>query len=997
MVETLHDAISGRVRFRVKEIYRCDPLKYHLQHRLADDPAVISAHANTLTSTILVRFNSGAASDYIRSLIERAVTEFTSESAPEPLPENPKSVAGLDRARPGTRHAPTLAWHAIGAHAAVAALQSSAQAGLSNDIAQERLSTYGPNSFPAPPRRSRLGIFLSQMSSLPVALLGVAAGISILTGAIADAVVIAAVVAINSTIGFVTENEAESTISSLKTLVHPSAVVIRNGARGRIDARELVPGDLMILEPGTYVGADCRLIGADRLRIDESSFTGESLAVLKEAELIGEADMPLADRLNIAYMGTLVTGGTGCGIVVATGRSTEIGKLQAMIGKTLAPQTPMERQLNTIGNQLVWVCGAVCGLVFIVGLIRLEALALIAKTTISLAVAAVPEGLPAVATTTLALGIRKLNAHRVIIRRLEAVETLGEVQTICFDKTGTVTENRMSVMRVFSANRMTALKKGDFFRNRRKISPRRSPELLGLAEICILCREVEGKEPERGSSTEKALLEFALHCGLAITEISERYPRKKTTFRTEDNQFMATLHSNGTAGGLLAVKGNPVQVLAMCTTQLVRGKEVPLDEQDIARIELENERMAGEALRVLGFARRFSENEESLEELSGLTWLGLIGMADPLRPGMRELVAAFHHAGIDTIMLTGDQSPTAYAIGKALGLSREKPMEILDSTRLADIDSRALSALSQRVHVFARVSPAHKLQIVQALQDAGKIVAMTGDGVNDGPALKAADIGIAMGHGGTDVAREVADVVLEDDNLETMVLALGHGRSIFDNIRKSLHFILSTNFSEIMVMFVAGGAGLGYPLSAMQLLWINLMSDIFPCIALALEPPEPDILDRPPRNPGKPIIARSDFKRIGIESGVLSLASLGAYGIGLARYGMGPKASTLAFQSLTLGQLLHSISCRSETVSIYDKEKLQPNKYLTMALAGSFGLQLLTFMVPGLRSLLGIAPVNLFDAAVIGIGSVLPLLVNEATKGKQRSEVGDSDIPKSDI
>ena len=674
---------------------------------------------------------------------------------------------------------------------------------------------------------------------------------------------IAAVVAINSTIGFTTENEAERTISSLKTLVHPSAVVIRNGARRRIDARQLVPGDLVILEPGTYVGADCRLIEADRLRIDESSLTGESAPVLKQSELVGEAVTPISDRFNIVYMGTLVTGGKGRGIVVETGFSTEIGKLQALIGETSAPQTPMERELNAIGNQLVWVCGAVCGLVFLVGVIRREALALIAKTTISLAVASVPEGLPAVATTTLALGIRKLNEHRVIIRRMEAVETLGEVQTICFDKTGTVTENRMSVIRVFSANRVSELKNGDFFRKGRKISPGKSLELLGLAEICILCREADEKETEQVSSTEKALLDFAVHCGLGITGMDERYPRIKTTFRTEDHQFMATLHLAGAAGSFLAVKGNPVQVLAMCSTQLVRGKPVPLDKRDISRIEVENERMAGEALRVLGFARRLSENEESPDELSGLTWLGLTGMADPLRPGMRELIAGFHHAGIETIMLTGDQSPTAYAIAKALGLSREKPVEILDSTRLADIDSKTFTALAQRVHVFARVSPAHKLQIVQALQGAGKIVAMTGDGVNDGPALKAADIGIAMGHGGTDVAREVADVVLEDDNLETMILAVGHGRSIFENIRKSLRFVLSTNFSEIMVMFVAGAAGMGYPLNAMQLLWINLISDIAPCIALALEPPAPDILDRPPRDPGAPMIARSDFKRIG--------------------------------------------------------------------------------------------------------------------------------------
>jgi Ca2+-transporting ATPase len=623
------------------------------------------------------------------------------------------------------------------------------------------------------------------------------------------------------------------------------------------------------------------------------------------------------------------------------------------------------------------------------GVIRGAALAFIAKTTISLAVPAVPEGLPAVATTTLALGIRKLNAHRVIIRDLEAVETLGEIQTICFDKTGTVTENRMSVMRIFAGNSMVDLKEGGFFRGGKKISPRNSPELLELARVCILCEEVSGEQIDRVSSTEKALLEFAARTGLSIAEVNQRHPRIRTTFRTEGSHFMATLHrSEAASERFLALKGNPLEVLAMCDTQLVGGQRVVLDEQQVAKIELENERMAGEALRVLGFACRSFENEEAPATLIGLTWLGLIGMADPLRPGMEELIARFHHAGIDTIMLTGDQSPTAYAIGKALGISRERPIEILDSTSLADIDSQALKALSQRVHVFARVSPAHKLQIVQALQGAGRIVAMTGDGVNDGPALKAADIGIAMGHSGTDVAREVADVVLEDDNLETMVLAVGHGRSIHSNIKKSLHFILSTNFSEIMVMFVAGAAGLGYPLSAMQLLWINLVSDIFPCLALALEPPEADVLERPPRDPSEPIIGRRDFKRIGIESGVISLAALGAYGVGLARYGMGPRASTIAFQSLTLAQLMHSISCRSEKVSIYDQEKLPPNRYLTLALAGSLGLQLLTFVLPGLRGLLGIAPLTLFDCAVIGIGSALPLLVNEAIKKSGSKERG---------
>ncbi len=372
--------------------------------------------------------------------------------------------------------------------------------------------------------------------------------------------------------------------------------------------------------------------------------------------------------------------------------------------------------------------------------------------------------------------------------------------------------------------------------------------------------------------------------------------------------------------------------------------------------------------------------KEDIDSADNLIWVGFVGMADPVRDGVRGLIGEFHKAGIDTVMITGDQSPTAYAIGKELNLSNGEQLEILDSSHLIDIDPEVMKALCKRVHVFARVSPAHKLRIVQVLQSAGKVVAMTGDGINDGPALKAADIGIAMGHTGTDVAREVADVVIEDDNLDTMVIAISQGRTIYNNIRKSVHFLLSTNLSEIMVMFTAIAGGLGQPLSAIQLLWINLMSDIAPGLALALEPPEPDVLSQPPRDPDEPIVRKSDFKRITFESAMISAGTLGAYGYGIARYGMGQKAGSLAFLSLTTGQLLHAISCRSERHSIFGREKLPPNKYLNMALGGSFAIQLLAMVIPGLRNLLGIAPISVLDGVVIGGSAVLPLLVNEGTK-----------------
>jgi Ca2+-transporting ATPase len=424
----------------------------------------------------------------------------------------------------------------------------------------------------------------------------------------------------------------------------------------------------------------------------------------------------------------------------------------------------------------------------------------------------------------------------------------------------------------------------------------------------------------------------------------------------------------------------------MCDRQIKDGGDVSLTEQDRDQIELENERMAGDALRVLGVAYAIVASDADFGTESGFIWLGLIGMADPIRAGVKELIAKFHHAGIDTVMITGDQSPTAYAIGKEMDLSHGKQLEIMDSTHLEDIEPDVIRALSERIHVYARVSPAHKLRIVQALQGAGKVVAMTGDGINDGPALKAADIGIAMGAAGTDMAREVADVVLEDDNLETMIIAVRDGRTIYKNIRKALHFLLATNFSEIMVMFLTVAAGVGSPLNAMQLLWINLMSDIFPGLALAMEAPEPDVLEYPPRQPDEPIVKTSDFKRLTFESATMSVSALGAYAYGITRYGMGAQAGTLAFHSLTTGQLLHAFSCRSETHSIFSKGSLPPNKYLNMALGGSFALQLMTMLVPGLRQLLGITPISIMDGLVIGGTALAPLLVNEATKNTGQRE-----------
>lgn len=1008
MVEAIHTAVAGRVRFKVEGLYRSKSLEKLLESRLARLKDISLASANALTGNVLVCYNSGNTPQTIAALIEGIISDYLSQppsssalvlSQTKAAAEREDQAGVIDRfkglfAYPEEQQGEP--WHRLEAEAALAKWQTSRETGLSLEAVQRHQRKYGVNILPEAEPRSGWEIFFEQFNSLPVYLLGAAAGLSVVTGGMVDAVLIMSVVVANAFIGYKTESESEKTIRSLQTLVRPGALVIREGRLSEIPSEEVTPGDLLVLRPGSYVAADGRLIEASHLSVDESALTGESMPVTKNPQVLEQETIPLGDRLNLVFMGTLVTGGEGLAVVVATGSFTEIGLIQSLIGEAASPETPLERQLGQLGDQLVLLCLGISGVVFVMGFAWGYGWLEMLRTSICLAAAAVPEGLPAAATTTLALGIRDMRKHHVLIRHLNAVETLGSVQTVCLDKTGTITRNQMSVLQIFSGMKaIKVVKDGQFLGPQGPIAPFACEELEQLLQISVLCNEIEiyqegGDYVLRGTATEGALVQLAVLAGLDVGDLRARYPLLKINYRSENRLFMGTLHEYAPAGKLFALKGNPLEVLAMCSWHLQDGRKLPLTEEDRQRIEAENEEMAGQALRVLGLAFAQGEDESIFEKLDGLVWLGMVGMADPIRDGVGDAIRAFHRAGIDTVMITGDQSPTAYAIGRELELSQGEPLKILDATHLAEIEPEVLRALVKRAQVFARVSPAHKLQIVQALQGAGKVIAMTGDGINDGPALKAADVGIAMGRTGTDIAREVADVVLEKDNLDTLIIAIRDGRTIYLNIRKSVHFFLATNLSEIMLTFTAIAVGLGSPLTAAHFLWINLISDIFPGLALALEAPEPDILERPPRDPQRPIFTGSDFKRMAFESGAITAGAFGAYGYSMMRYGLGAQTSTLAFHSLTTGQLLHAISCRSETHSIFSAEKLPPNPYLTMALGGSLVMQFLTMVVPGLRSLLGLAPVGLLDGLVISGTALLPLVVNEATKKPPVDGVNDT-------
>jgi Ca2+-transporting ATPase len=893
------------------------------------------------------------------------------------------------------KHAPAGAsadWHELGGDAVAERLQTSATRGITEAEAAERLATHGENRIRERAEPAAVEFLVRQVATAPIALLGGAAFVSAATGGVADAVGIAVAIAINTAIGATTEWQAEKTIRLLAKPLSDSCSVRRGGRDRYLRPAEIVPGDLLILSPGALVAADARLLHTDRLTVDESALTGESMPVDKHEAATFDADTPLADRSNMVYRGTTVTGGNALAVVVATGAATEVGRIHTTAETAAAPETAMQRQLGELGRQLSWLSVAACAAVFAVGALRGGRLSDLIKAAISLGVAAVPEGLPAVATSTLAIGVRNMRRRGLLVRNLHAVETIGAVDVVCLDKTGTLTENRIVPAAAYVAGhdytfeQNAATGRMSMTRGLRHRDFDRLVEFVAISNDSTLRHDESGPVFE-GSATENALLQMALVAEIDVDEVRGRYPRLGTSYRSEDRPWMSTLHRSGSRGRLRVVKGSPREVLALCATEKRRGRRKRLDDAGRERILAENERWSRESLRVLGVAYdQYGEQEG--DRPGEYTWMGLVGLKDPLRTGMKEIIADLQNAGTRTLMLTGDQMGTATAIGRQLALAGDEPLKVLDSRDLARLDPELLEAMAQQTHVFARVSPANKLEIVRALQRAGKVVAMTGDGINDGPALKAADVGIAMGAADNDVAHSVADIVLEDDRLETVIAALAQGRAIYANVRKSIHFLVSTNLSEIELMLIATAAGLGMPLTPMQLLWINLATDALPAIALGLDPPDPALLREPPRERGDPVISGARLRRMLRESGVITAASFASLIAGRLRYGDTAPAKTMAFNTIVIAQLLHSLACRSER-SLASRS-LERNRMLETAVAASVGLQIVALFLPPLRRFLGSGRLGIGDAVISTGAAAASFVANDLLKrsnsGRTRHE-----------
>jgi Ca2+-transporting ATPase len=852
-------------------------------------------------------------------------------------------------------------WHTLSVDQTAQRLKTDTQNGLNQAEASKRLAHFGPNALQEKRARSPWRMLLDQFTDFMIIVLIGAAAISGFVGDIGDTAFIIVIIILNAVIGFIQEYRAERAMAALKRMAEASSQVLRDGQVETVNASELVPGDVVLLEAGNVLPADLRIIETARLRIDESALTGESVAVEKQVQALTIADAPLGDKLCMAYKGTIVTYGRARALVVATGMNSELGKIAAMLSEDGDTRTPMQKRLTNFGKWLSVAALAICILVFVIGVLRGEPLLLMFMTAVSLAVAAIPSALPAVVTISLALGAHKMVKQHALIQRLPAVETLGSVTFICSDKTGTLTQNKMHVTAIYADGTLC-----DAPLDEKKTEP-----WISLFHALTLSNDahLDKHGKVRGEPTEAALLHAAQAAGYDKAALERQAPRLLELPFDSERKRMTTFH--GMTGDIVAyTKGSPESVIPQCTRTLMTDGEQSINSPALLQ---QAEAMATNGLRVLAVAcRRWPELPESAHpgELEReLVFLGFIGLIDPPRSEARLAVSQCISAGITPVMITGDHPATARAIAHALGILSDGDGRVMTGTELARLDQESFEAEVEHVRVYARVDPAQKIKIVKALQDRHEVVAMTGDGVNDAPALKAADIGIAMGKGGTDVAREAAHMVLLDDNFATIVHAVRHGRRLYDNIRKFIRYAVSTNSSEIWTIFLAPFLGLPIPLLPTHILWINLVTDGLPGLALTAEPAERGVMQRPPRRPHESLFAHGMWQHmiwVGLLiAGMCLLVQAWALNTGSAHW------QTMVFTVLTLSQLAHVLAIRSEKESLFTIGFFS-NPAMAAAVIITFLLQMSTIYVPALNTIFKTEPLSLNELALcLALSSVV--------------------------
>ncbi|MGB9134093.1 MAG: cation-translocating P-type ATPase [Candidatus Bathyarchaeia archaeon] len=888
-------------------------------------------------------------------------------------------------------------WHSKPVEAALEELQAS-PLGLTEEEVKQRLQKYGLNELKEAKRITPLQIFINQFKDIFVIMLLIATAISFALGETTDAITIAAIVVLNSIVGFIQEYRSEKAMEAMRKLTAPKARLMRNGKEVMVPSKEVVPGDIVLLESGDRVPADCRLMEVVELRTDEAVLTGESTQVEKQTAPVRE-DAPVADRRDMLFTATHVTYGRGKALVTSTGMQTEFGKIAEMVQAVEAEETPLKMKLENFAKKLGIIIVIACAVIFVLELLDPARPGTVVDsfiTAVALAVSAVPEGLPAVVTVSLALGARELAKRNAIIRKLASAETLGATTVICSDKTGTLTKGEMTVRKVFTNDRTIEVTgvgyeaKGQFLLGGKPLEAKEDPNLnllLGAGAVCTNA-SYDG-ERVLGDTTEGALIVAAAKTGLTKAGLEVKYPRVHEIPFTSERKRMTTAHKMSDGKLLAFIKGAPEVILDRCIQIYKNGETVKLSKKEKQKILQTNEQMANDALRVLGVAfkeltdvdaedlRELSKTEEINSRMeSDMIFIGLTGMIDPPREEAKEANKVCQQAGIKTVMITGDHRLTAVAVAKEIGIMRNPEDKVLIGTELDALSEEEFEKIVETVKVYARVAPEHKLRIVKALRKKGEIVAMTGDGVNDAPALKQADIGVAMGITGTDVTKEAADMVLADDNFATIVKAVEGGRTIYDNIRKFSFFLLRCNFDELALIGTFAILGLELPLTAGMILWLNLVTDGGPALALTMDPPEKDVMQRPPRNPKEGVLHGRLASIIVTFTTQFALTG----GLFFWQYYLLPgpltelklaQARTMAFTRATLQELFVVWNCRSERRNAFRVGFLS-NKFLIVAVVGS---ALLTILVP-FTGLFGTVPMDdPMEWALVIVASLSGLLI----------------------